>query len=137
MKTVFAISACLLALAGCQDSEEQRLLTVANAAKKSIAARYKDPDAVLFKDLRLDWQQQHICGQLNAKNGYGAYTGYERFRAALQGTGAATVVTDVRTQSELIEQMVGIEYIGFDIICEDREFLKGTTKMAIEIPIQG
>lgn len=71
MRTVIAITACLLTLTGCQESEEQLLLTLASAAMKSIAVSYKDPGAVLFKDLALDWQQKHICGQLNAKNSYG------------------------------------------------------------------
>lgn len=112
MKTVLAISACLMALAGCQDSEEQRLLSVANAATKSIAERYKDPDAVLFKDLMLDSRQQHICGSLNAKNGFGAYTGYETFRADLKGSGAATVVTSVWTHRDKLNQIFDDQEAG-------------------------
>ncbi|MHC8305411.1 hypothetical protein [Pseudomonas sp. PB3P13] len=150
MKTVFAVTACLLSLAGCQDSEEQRLLTVANAAKKSIAARYKDPDAVQFKDLTLDWQQQHMCGMLNAKNGFGAYTGYERFRADLKGDGAGTVVTNVWTQTEMVNRfeadgaagrLIASEAktaykIAFELMCDDVERLKvkGPAKTPISIP---
>ena len=148
MKTVIAISACLMALAGCQDSEEQRLLKVANAAKKSIAARYKDPEAVVFKDLSLDWQQQHICGELNAKNGYGGYIGYEMFRADLKGTGGSTVVTNIRTKTEMLEQFeagsaagrltssdaVTARRIAIELLCMDDVLIKGSTKTSIKIP---
>ena len=105
MKTVIAITACLLTLTGCQESEEQRLLTLASAAMKSIAERYKDPDAVLFKDLTLDWQQKHICGELNAKNGYGGYSGYELFRAELKGKGAQATVTNMWTIRSRLNQI--------------------------------
>ncbi|VVN18497.1 hypothetical protein PS645_04176 [Pseudomonas fluorescens] len=148
MNKIIAVAACLLTLSGCQDSEEQRLLTLADAAKKSIAERYKDPESVIFKDLKLDWQQQHICGELNAKNGYGGYTGFERFRADLDGVGANTVVTNVWTPTEMLMQMKadvavgrqtishaeGINKIGFDLMCADVELLKGSKKIPINIP---
>jgi hypothetical protein len=150
MKTVVALAACILAITGCQDSEEKRLITLADVAKKSIAARYKDPDAVQFKSLRLDWQQQHLCGELNAKNGYGAYTGYERFRADLKGTGASTTVTNVQTKSEMVKQFEADsaagrlaaseaetgQRIGFELMCVDLDLLKGGTKTPIDIPHQ-
>lgn len=148
MKTVVTLAACLLAITGCQDSEEKRLITLADAAKKSIAARYKDPDAVQFKGLVLDWQQQHICGELNAKNGFGGYTGYERFRADLKGTGASTVVTNVQTKTEMVKQFEADsaagrltaseaetgQRIGFELVCADVALLKGSTKTSINIP---
>lgn len=111
MKTLIAITTCLLTLTGCQESEEQRLLTPANAAKKSIAERYKDPDpdpdpdAVLFKDVKLDWQQKHIYGQMNAKSGYGGYTGYESFRAELKGAGIQTTVASMWTIRNRLNQI--------------------------------
>lgn len=105
MKTVVTLAACLLAITGCQDSEEKRLTTLADAAKKSIAARYKDPDAVQFKGLVLDWQQQHICGELNAKNGFGGYTGYNSFRAELKGTAAETSIGSMWITKERLIQI--------------------------------
>ncbi|MBU0523586.1 MAG: hypothetical protein KJ643_15235 [Gammaproteobacteria bacterium] len=148
MKTVVTLAACLLAITGCQDSEEKRLITLADAAKKSIAARYKDPDAVQFKGLVLDWQQQHICGELNAKNAYGGYIGYERFRADLNGSGANTTVTNVRTQMDMAKQLRSdvetgqltapraevVDKLGFEIMCADVALLKGGKKTPINIP---
>lgn len=145
MKTVIAITACLLILAGCQKSEEQRLLTLASAAMKSIAERYKDPDAVLFKDLTLDWQQKHICGQLNAKNGYGGYSGYELFRAELNSAGDQTNVTNMWMIRSRLNQIYDDHAAGritateasnarlatmFEATCSDA----GNTKKPIYIP---
>jgi len=150
MKTVITITACLLILAGCQDSEENRLFTVANAAKNSIAARYKDPDAVLFKDLKLDWHQQHICGELNAKNGFGAYTGYEMFRAELKGTGADTTVTDFWTARSKLNQVFDDSAAGrltttlgearlkiiYEVVCDDSTSHQSSSKSPIYIPVK-
>ncbi|WP_282353060.1 hypothetical protein [Pseudomonas sp. PS01303] len=105
MKTLAALATCLLALSGCQDSEEQRLLTIAEAAKKSIAANYKDPDSVLFKNLTLDWNKKHICGELNAKNGFGGYIGYDVFRAELKGAGAQTSIASMWTIRDRLNQI--------------------------------
>ncbi|MBP7485115.1 MAG: hypothetical protein KA781_07400 [Aquabacterium sp.] len=50
-------------------------------AKKQVASRMKDPASTVFKNLvvyRVD-SDATVCGEFNAKNGFGAYVGYKRF----------------------------------------------------------
>lgn len=55
------------------------------ALKAAFEERLKDADSAKFKDLTQksseaagSWQ---LCGEVNAKNSYGAYSGYEPFLA--------------------------------------------------------
>lgn len=48
-------------------------------AKRGYAMQQmRDPDTVQFRGERLT-QGGWLCGELNGKNGYGAYTGFKRF----------------------------------------------------------
>lgn len=49
-----------------------------SAAKAFVAASMKDPDSVRFGQLS-HGKGKSICGLVNAKNGYGGYTGMEPF----------------------------------------------------------
>ena len=45
---------------------------------KIAAAKYLiDPDSAKFRNVRLHGTS--VCGEINGKNGYGAYAGYKRF----------------------------------------------------------
>ncbi|WP_312834772.1 hypothetical protein [Comamonas sp.] len=49
-------------------------------AKRVIADKFKDPDSVRFRDLYLaNKGLPALCGEVNAKNSYGGYTGYKGF----------------------------------------------------------
>lgn len=49
-------------------------------AKRAISDKFKDPDSVKFRDLYLaNKGLPTLCGEVNAKNSYGAYTGYKGF----------------------------------------------------------
>jgi hypothetical protein len=54
-------------------------------AKRAVADTFKDPDSVKFRDLgvyqRYNSGQRFLCGEVNAKNSYGAYVGYKTFYA--------------------------------------------------------
>ena len=53
-------------------------------AKQRITSGLKDPSSVQWQDLYLS--QRHtlaLCGQINAKNSYGAYVGFKRFYSAV------------------------------------------------------
>ena len=76
---------------------EMRLFLEKNGQEKAIAASQdaakkglKDPDSAKFQNLRIaDFDGgKVVCGEINAKNGYGGYVGYKRFVA---GTSAATI----------------------------------------------
>lgn len=96
---------CVVALSGCEGSPDVRPSTTANAAKKQIAARYKDPDSVLFTGLAIDAEGTHLCGKLNAKNGYGGYTGFDAFRAEIHGAGAQVKVGTIIERKESLQRI--------------------------------
>jgi len=61
------------------------------AAKESVAHDFKDPSSAQFRDVRIvitngeknPKEKIHaVCGEVNAKNSFGAYTGFKRFVAA-------------------------------------------------------
>jgi hypothetical protein len=77
----------LLLLVGCKPGAEKAI----SLAKKEISAAMKDPDSTKFKYLRYKdigtdkdgVIKGYVCGQVNAKNGFGAYTGYSPFIVVL------------------------------------------------------
>ena len=62
-------------LAACQPSESPLI----SEAKKAVADKVKDPSSVQFKDVKECDTKGMVTGQFNAKNGFGAYTGFEAF----------------------------------------------------------
>lgn len=73
----------VFALSGCKPSAEKAI----ELAKNEIAADMKDPDSAKFRYLRFVDQKETaegdvvgmICGQVNAKNAFGAYVGFHPF----------------------------------------------------------
>lgn len=65
----------LVCLTSCS-SEEQ---TAADKIKTVVAAKMKDPDSAKFSGLRLNGTV--LCGEVNAKNSFGAYAGADQFWA--------------------------------------------------------
>ena len=67
-------------------------------AKQAVLQQLKDPDSAQFRDvftspvLNKDGAPLAICGEVNAKNSYGGYTGFQKFYY-LPG-GQATIVSD-------------------------------------------
>ena len=55
------------------------------AAKASLRAQMKDPDSVIFSDLKFVRSTEAVCGQVNAKNSYGGYVGLQRFVRTADG----------------------------------------------------
>ena len=55
------------------------------ALKAALEDRLKDAESVKFKDITYSPTDSanmwNMCGQMNAKNSYGAYVGYQRFYA--------------------------------------------------------
>ena len=53
-------------------------------AIQSLTDTLKDPDSAKFRNVRMKkYDDMHIiCGEVNAKNSYGGYTGYKKFAAA-------------------------------------------------------
>lgn len=62
------------------------------AAKQNVAAKLKDPQSAQFQNLIVSSKSgaSIVCGEVNAKNGFGGYTGFKRFVSA--GPGMATQI---------------------------------------------
>lgn len=82
MKKVLLILA-LVSLVGCKPGAEKAI----ELGKAEVAADVRDPDSVKFRYLRFVQGEDspdggvigYVCGQINAKNGFGAYEGYSPF----------------------------------------------------------
>lgn len=71
----------LIALLGSCSSPEQN---EADRAKVVVAAKLKDPDSAKFTAVKV--LLGNVCGMVNGRNSFGAYSGAERFL----GSGATT-----------------------------------------------
>lgn len=73
----------LVSLVGCKPNADKAL----ELAQKEVAADTKDPDSAKFRYLRFVQRDDMpdgavsglVCGQINAKNGFGAYAGFSPF----------------------------------------------------------
>lgn len=74
-------------------SEEQR---EADAVKKIAAQDMKDPSSAQFRNLKI--RLASLCGEINAKNSFGAYTGFKRFKG---NTGAVIHETKIEEGAAL------------------------------------
>lgn len=54
-------------LAGCAQSD----------AEKALEGVLKDPSSAEYRNISSSWEW--VCGEVNAKNSYGGYTGYQPF----------------------------------------------------------
>lgn len=67
----------LLVVGGCgADKPADELLPV---AKQAVASELKDPDSAKFRRLASYPDRGLVCGQVNGKNSYGAYSGFTDF----------------------------------------------------------
>lgn len=48
-----------------------------SASKKAVIKDLKDPESAQFRNVRI--KDHQVCGEVNAKNALGGYTGFERF----------------------------------------------------------
>lgn len=64
-KLIFLLTISMIFVAGCSGVEKETISAVKNSLK--------DPDSAQFQNVK------GYCGEVNAKNGYGGYTGYKRF----------------------------------------------------------
>lgn len=66
-------------------------------SKEGIKKRLKDPDSAKFKDVRFysGGTTPVVCGQVNAKNAMGGYSGFERFIASGDNEDIAFLASDV------------------------------------------
>lgn len=63
-------------------TETQRLEALEETRQSGMTAvrsALKDPASAQFKDIRIADVTGSVCGQVNAKNSYGGYTGFKLF----------------------------------------------------------
>lgn len=82
MKKLIVLALSILVLAGCKPGDEK----ATEIAQREISSVMKDPESVKFRNVKYikgnddnDYVIGTVCGEYNAKNGYGAYTGYKPF----------------------------------------------------------
>lgn len=73
-----------IVLAGCGKSEEEKAITL---VKSDVSNHFKDPSSTMFRNVvSVDRgnSQWAVCGEVNAKNGFGGYVGYIQFYGETQ-----------------------------------------------------
>lgn len=70
-------------------------------SQEAIQGRLKDPDSAEFRNVEFysDGPAPVACGEVNAKNGFGGYTGFEWFIAS--GTQLAILASDMQSPTEM------------------------------------
>lgn len=58
-----------------QNDPEMKEIRINRLSREFVVANLKDPDSAEFRN------QNGFCGEVNAKNGLGGYTGFKRFIA--------------------------------------------------------
>ena len=102
MKNLFLIGVLALSLTGCEKFQQER------EAKKYIEAYVKDPSSLQFRNI------SGQCGEFNAKNGYGAYTGFNRY---IYKNGTLYLQSDWAEKGENTYSDENLFLVAFDEIC--------------------
>lgn len=83
--TLFIVLTAHVAAAELNNAEKAALLN----ARKEVTRNLKDPDSALFRNVYLivkkGSDKYFVCGEINAKNYYGGYVGYDKFSATGNG----------------------------------------------------
>lgn len=96
---IFMFSIALTACAGSGATvREHATLTAAqqNAVESTVRQSLKDPESARFSNITAGRSADGftVCGQVNAKNSYGGYTGPARFYGTLSGDNFRLVQLD-------------------------------------------
>jgi len=110
------------------DADDKTLIQEGeNAATHDL----RDPDSAKFRDIRV--RGDNVCGEINAKNGFGAYIGYRPFYAVHRKEGSwltavseddlsqdnanwcVSNVTSARRDSKVLHDYEEHQCVGFDV----------------------
>ncbi|HDC4513498.1 membrane lipoprotein lipid attachment site-containing protein [Enterobacter cloacae] len=83
MKKILLALVIPLVLAGCKPGEEKAI----SLAKSEVAENLKDPASAQFRNVKVSKMTDAedgrviavVCGEINGKNGFGAYAGFHPF----------------------------------------------------------
>jgi len=90
MKRLYVFIAIIFLCAGCKPLDNQLKRRGQNAVEASL----KDPDSAKFRNVHFveikmnglgRYQKAgYVCGEVNAKNGFGAYGGFQKFAVTVE-----------------------------------------------------
>ena len=85
-----------------------------HGAEQAVASLMKDPSSIQFRNVHYGINQDIVCGEVNAKNGYGAYAGFELF---IYQNGKAEIidVAGVDDASDEAERLIALAKQQADI----------------------
>lgn len=116
MRAVLAVAASL-ALVGCGAAAEEE-------GRQIAASALKDPASAQFRDVRAyaslanqaagERSINRVCGQVNGKNSFGAYSGFQRFYVDLDAGTVRYAPEAPEDFSTPDRQAAGYEDIVFD-----------------------
>lgn len=78
MKSIWMLLSVALGLAGCGYSSEE------NTAIERVKSQLSDPESAQFRNVHEGVERKNgwiVCGEVNAKNKFGGYTGFKKFSA--------------------------------------------------------
>lgn len=120
MKNIQHITAailCVLVVSGCGPTNSEAV----EFGKDSVKAMLKDPDSAKFSEVdfypELDHKSQlsgYVCGEVNAKNSFGAYSGKQLFysRISINDGNKKSIIT------KLIDNNDSSSLITFKSYCQ-------------------
>ncbi|MDG2531026.1 hypothetical protein [Caulobacter endophyticus] len=88
-----SVGVALLSLAGCGEVQDPYPLALAEDAHRALAEALKDPDSAKFQGVTWSTTVEGpaVCGLVNARNGFGAYGGAQRFIRTFSTADAAII----------------------------------------------
>jgi hypothetical protein len=84
MRFLALLSALLFSASAFAASQEEqwiadRLKHAEPMGKQVVLSKLRDPDSAVFRNVHPTPNGVTLCGEVNAKNGYGGYTGFKKF----------------------------------------------------------
>jgi hypothetical protein len=101
-----AIVAAMVAASGAASADRRITLEsgVEDAMKTALGEALNDPESARFRKIKAMWRDElgiGVCGELNAKNGFGGYVGYRPFVAVLGKDPAAQWVYEIAGSTDV------------------------------------
>lgn len=81
---VFLMSLASFAHAATEAEIAEREKQAIPKGQEAVLAKLKDPRSAEFRNLRPAVTGLYLCGEVNAKNSYGGYTGFKKFYSLWQ-----------------------------------------------------
>lgn len=97
MRNLLLLAALVCGAASAQTDYSE----VVTRAKSAVTRDLKDPSSAQYRNLYISEStgaHHTLCGEINAKNGYGAYVGFKPFYAEVEGDWSQYEIANPMTQ---------------------------------------